>query len=350
MRPVAVFGGYGAFGLHVARELARVGHVVTIAGRNRGKAESLAAALGPPHRAVAADVTDPGSCREALAGQSVAVSCAGPFSSLGEALLQACVAARCHYVDIADDRAHAARVRGWGDRFREAGLAAAYGCSSLPGLSGALALLAREDADAPPHGARVTLFIGNDSPKGPAAIRSAVGVLGRPIPAPQGMLRGFGDREVVALPAPFGRRAVYSFDGPEYDLFPALLGVSSVAVKVGFEMRIATRAFAALATVSSRYGDRTARLLAGLGSLSKGIGHSGGAVLAELTWSDGTVRRAALACTEDGQRMAALPCALAASALASGETPRTGAATAYELLGYRRLLDAMAARGYVVQR
>jgi hypothetical protein len=91
-----------------------------------------------------------------------------------------------------------------------------------------------------------------------------------------------------------------------------------------------------------------ARLLIALGSPTRILGHSGGAVLAELTWPDGSARRAALVCAEDGQRMAALPCALAAAALASGHRVRLGAATAYELLGYRELLQAMAASGYPI--
>jgi saccharopine dehydrogenase-like protein len=346
VKPVVVFGGYGTFGSHVARELARLGHTVTIAGRDRAKAEAAARALGPRHRGIGADVTSAESCRAALAGQGVAVSCAGPFSALGEALLRECLAAQCHYADIADDRAHGARVRSWDQRFREAGLTAAYGCSSLPGLSGALALLAREGRDPPPAKARVTLFIGNANPKGAAAVRSAAEVIGRPMPAPQGTLRGFADPETVALPPPFGRRTVLNFDGAEYDLFPPLLGVSSVDVKVGFELPAARWALAALGALPARHRPRAARLLIVLGSPTRRFGHSGGAVLVELTWPDGTVRRAALACEEDGQRMAALPCALAASALASGDSTRRGAVTAYGLLGHRQLLQAMAASGY----
>jgi hypothetical protein len=343
VKPVVVFGGYGVFGSHVARELARLGHAVTVAGRDRAKAEAAAAALGPGHRGVVADVTDPSSCRQALAGHAVAASCAGPFSALGEALLEACVSAGCHYADIADDRAYAARVRGWDQRFRQAGLTAAYGCSSLPGLSGALALLAREGTAEPPESARVTLFIGNDNPKGPAAVRSVVAELGRPIAAPQGTLRGFGDCAAVDLPPPFGRRAVYTLDAPEYDLFPALLGVEAVTVKTGFEMGMATRAFALLGRLPWRHGTRTARLVSGLGRLTGATGHKGGAVLVELGWPEGTVRRASLV---GDQRMAALPCALVATALARGDRARPGVSTAYEVLGYRELLQAMAARGY----
>ena len=345
MSAVVVFGGYGAFGSHVARELARTGHVVTVAGRDREKAEDAATALGPQHRGLGADAADAGSCRQALAGQSVAVSCAGPFSALGDSLLEACLQARCHYADIADDRTYAARVRARDERFRQAGLTAAYGCSSLPGLSGALALLVCEAAAAPPRRARVTLFIGNDNPNGEAAVRSAVAALGRPIAAPQGTLRGFGDRETVVLPPPFGRRGVYNFDSPEYDLFPELLGVKGVTVKVGFESRAATHAFATLGRLPFGHGTRTARVLTGLGRLAGRTGHEGGVVHVELEWPDGAWHRASLV---GDQRMAALPCALVAAALARGDVARPGAATAYEVLGHRSLLQAMAACGYPV--
>lgn len=343
MTPVVVFGGYGVFGSRVARELAGMGHPVTVAGRDRDRAEKEAAALGPGHRAVAADVTDPASCRAALAGHTVAVSCAGPFSVGSEALLQECLAGRCHYVDIAEDRGHAARVRALGRRLEEAGLTAAYGCSSLPGLSGALALLAREGGAGPPSWARAVLFIGNRNPKGRAAVRAAVGVLGRAIRAPQGTLRGFAGRELVALPPPFGRRAVYDFDGMEYDLFPELLGVAGVTVKVGFESPMATRAFATLARLSSGYGDAAARVMSGLGRLTRGMGHAGAVVLVDLAWADGSARRASLF---GDRRMAALPAALAAEALASDDRAPRGAKTAYELLGHRKLLQAIAACGY----
>src|SRR5204862_6086264 len=124
--------------------------------------------------------------------------------------------------DIADDRAYAAAVRSYDERFRARGLAAVYGCSSLPGISGALALRAAEGIPATVDRVRVTLFIGNKNPKGRAALHSLVAGLGRPIAAPQGTLRGFRDREVVTLPPPFGRRPVFNFQSPDYDLLPKL--------------------------------------------------------------------------------------------------------------------------------
>lgn len=343
MRPALVLGGYGTFGAHVCRELVRLGVPVTVAGRDRAAAETFARALGAGCRSAAVDATRADTCRAALRDHGVAVNCAGPFNQLDASLLEACLDSGCHYADITDDRGYAALVRRVGERFRARGLAAVYGCSSLPGVSGALALMAREGTTAAVERARVTLFIGNRNPKGQAAVRSLLSGLGQGIAAPQGTLRGFHDREVVPLPPPFGRRGVFNFESPEYDLFPALLGTSAVSVKVGFELRSATYLFAVLARIGRGYGERTARMLNLPGRLLSRLGCSGGAVMSELFLADGSVRQAALLAREEGQRMAALPCALVAHSLSLDALPGAGARTAYEFLGGGALLTELIA-------
>lgn len=347
MNGVVVFGGYGVFGGHVCRELARRGIGVAVAGRDPGKAAALAASLGPGHEATGADATDAISCRQALRGRAVAVHCAGPFDSRHTTLLDACLELGCHYVDIADDRRYAAVVRSQAESFRRRGLSAVYGCSSVPGLSGALSLAALRGASSPPLRVRVTLLIGNDNPKGLAAVQSLVQGLGRPITAPQGTLHGFCERAVVPLPPPFGRRAVFSFDSPEYDLFPSLLGVRSVTVHVGFELRAVTYGLTLLALCGPGYGERMARFLSRMGGATRGQGTSGAALLTELFFANGSCRRASLCAAADGQRMAALPAALAAETLVHGRG-RPGSWTAYELLGADQLLGAEVAAGFRV--
>jgi len=342
---VIVFGASGVFGGQVARELAKRGVSVTAAGRDLANAEAAARSLDGDARAIAVDLTDASSCCAALAGHAVAVNCAGPFNRLGAALLDACLDAGCHYADITDDRGYATLVRGYDAKFRERGLVAAYGCSSLPGISGALAIHLMNGATSSVDRARITLFIGNNNPKGRAAVGSLVAGLGRPIAAPQGTIRGFRDREVVLLPPPFGPRAVFNFAAPEYDLFPKLVGAKAVSVKVGFELRLATYSFALLARLGLPFGSRTTRLLDLPGRLLGGFGCSGGAVLTELFFADGSVRRASLSGATEGQRMAALPCALVAEELARGTT-KAGAMTAYEFLGARPLIDGLLAAGY----
>lgn len=345
---VVVFGGYGTFGAHAARALANAGAKVRIAGRNEARAKSFAGELGDRHEGIAADAADPASCARALEGARVAVSCAGPFSALPLTLPEACLAAEVHYVDIADDRSWLARLRELDGRFRDRGLTAACGCSSLPGISGALALLAAERLPEVRR-ARVTLFIGNRNPKGDAAVRSAAAQLGKTFSAPQGPLVGLRGRETVRLPEPFGVRAVYDWESPELDLFPALLGAREVRIKVGFESRLANRAFATLARLGP-LGSWLVPPLSVLGRALSGFGHSGGFVQVELFAPDGSTTTASLGGAEDGQRMAALPAAFVALGLLDGTVTARGMVTAFEALGAQGLIDALVAEGYVLLR
>jgi uncharacterized protein YbjT (DUF2867 family) len=343
---IVVFGGYGTFGAHAARALAAAGLPVRIAGRDGPAAERCAAGLaGSGHEGIAADADDALSCARALAGARVAVHCAGPFAARSLALPEACLAAGAHHVDLADDRQWFRRLATLDGRFRERGLAAVAGASSLPGISGALAIAAARRLPAVGR-ARITLFIGNRNPKGEAAVRAARGQLGRPFRAPQGELRGLRGREVVRLPSPFGRRAVCDWESPELDLFPPLLGAGAVRVKVGFEAPFATRALAGLARLGPRLGGF---LLAGLTPLVRRLsflGHSGGYVQVEL-WSPGGASAVeALGGAADGQRMAALPAAFTAADLASGTMVHRGLTTAYEALGADDLLRRLTAAGY----
>lgn len=346
MSTAIVFGGYGVFGVQVVRELAQSGITVTVAGRNHEQAEAVARQLGSDHAARQVDLASPASCREALRGQVVAVNCAGSLVKLGGVLLDACLQGGCHYTDISVERDHAHLVCVRHELFRRRGLTAVYGCSSLPALSGALALQAHAGSTETPTRARVTLFIGNRNPKGRGAITSLVQLLGQPIRTPQGIVLGFRERTVVPLPAPFGRRAVFNFDGPEYDLFPKLLAVRSVEVKVGFELRLATYGFALLACLGLPLGGRTATLLERLGGWLSWLGSSGGVVMAELFYEGDKRRSAALLARREGQRMAALPCALVARTLCEGSHPKGGVMTAYEFLGAQRLLQEMVVGGF----
>ncbi len=355
MHTALVFGGYGVFGAHVARELAKRGISVCVAGRDAAKAAQSAAALGPEHTSQRADVSNRESCLAALEGKSVAVNCAGPFQQLNASLLEACLARGVHYVDIADDRRYAAMVREFGPRFADAGLAAVYGASSLPSISLALAHVALRAAkgnaatnEAAPRVKRVyaTLFIGNDNPKGQAAVRSAVESLGKPIAAPQGTLRGLADRRIVELPPPFGRKAAANFDSPDYDLMPEATGAREVMVQTSFEMPGVLASMRFFSACAPGLGKWLLPKMAGLGLVRRIMGCSGGVVQVELQMEDGSHRRAAIVARREGQRMAALPCALAVESLSKGTATSRGAMTACEQLGADSLIEQIVAEGF----
>lgn len=336
---VLVVGGYGTFGSHVARELASRGIPVTVAGRDLARAEAAAAAL-PGARALALDLADPAAVRAAVSSHRAAACCAGPFHALAPSLLEACLAERRPYADLADDRAWSRAIRARAPEIASRGIAAAWGCSSLPSISGALA--ARAAAGSRFTRARVTLFIGNHNAKGEGSVASAVAAIGRPIEAPQGALRGFSERVRVDLPPPWGRRSVWSFDSPDYDLLPEQIGARAVEVKVGFEVAAAGLAFSGLSRLGSGFGRATVRMLEGAARLVRGRGRSGGVVQVELDDDSGRSARASLSCSEGGQRMAALPLVFAIERLIEGAAP--GAYTAAELVP--DLLERLVAAGH----
>jgi hypothetical protein len=191
----------------------------------------------------------------------------------------------------------------------------------------------------------VTLFIGNDNPKGAAAVASFLRQAGRPIAAPQGTLRAGGGCARVPFPPPVGARTACDFDGPEHDLLPELMGTGHVEAKVAFELGLASRAMSLLGRIV--HGERTARWLSRMGALTRRLGTSAGAVMAELWWPDGSARSAALVAARNGQRMAALPCVLALDALGRG-AGGAGALLPHELLGARPLLAALQAEGFAL--
>lgn len=88
-----LYGATGYTGGLIARAAARGGLAPVLAGRNAGAVGALAAELGLPHRAFPLAAPD-------LAGIGLVLHCAGPFSVTGAPMMDACLAARAHYLDI----------------------------------------------------------------------------------------------------------------------------------------------------------------------------------------------------------------------------------------------------------
>jgi short subunit dehydrogenase-like uncharacterized protein len=100
---VVLYGASGFVGKQTVRYFAeRAGKTVrwAIAGRNRDKLESVRAEVGIDVDILVADSQDKTAIDAIVAQTRVLLNTAGPFALYGDAIVDACVRYRTHYVDI----------------------------------------------------------------------------------------------------------------------------------------------------------------------------------------------------------------------------------------------------------
>ena len=93
-----IYGANGYTGTLMAREAARRGLHPILAGRNEGAVSALAAELGLENRVF--DLDDPQATLSGVEGCKLVLHCAGPFSITSQPMIEACLAAGVHYLDI----------------------------------------------------------------------------------------------------------------------------------------------------------------------------------------------------------------------------------------------------------
>jgi short subunit dehydrogenase-like uncharacterized protein len=93
-----LYGANGYTGELIAREAVRRGLRPVLAGRNRDAITALASELGCGSIAIGLD--DVTALTQVLRGIRAVLHCAGPFSATAAPMMQACLAAGTHYLDI----------------------------------------------------------------------------------------------------------------------------------------------------------------------------------------------------------------------------------------------------------
>lgn len=318
-----IFGGGGYFGRLLVRELLRRGGCeVVVAGRRR-------APTPPGAGFIEADMLDAASAGKALELASVAVCAAGPFQGLPETLPRLCLERGVHYLDLADDRDHVARVRAALAERAALGPVPAIGAawSSSSALTGLLARLAAAGLDRV-HYVYAHMAPGNRSPRGPATVLALLSSLGREL-----RLRGVGGTRTATgwseprgfpFPPPIGPRTGRLVDAPDHDLLPELFSGAAAEFRVSAELGILNAFAAALARLAAAglirpaaWASTLTRALALMG----GLGHDWGAVGVELRGEKGgrpATRRASLVAEAEGPLLAVLPAAVLVPRLALG--------------------------------
>ena len=138
-----IVGGYGAFGARLVELLEHDPRLTLIvAGRSLGKARAWCAARKVAATLKPAAFDRDGDVATALAQlkPGIVVDCSGPFQAYGEGryrLIEACIAARVNYLDLADGSEFVAGVAAFDEKAREQSVYVLSGASSFPVLTAA---------------------------------------------------------------------------------------------------------------------------------------------------------------------------------------------------------------------
>jgi hypothetical protein len=245
---VLVLGATGVFGMRLARLLARDGHQLTLAARTLPAVKAFADELGATARQIdrTSDLAD-------LQGHDVIIDAAGPFHAYGPnpyRLVKASLAAKAHYLDLADNAAFCAGITALDLDAQKAGKAAISGLSSVPAISSA-AVRSLSGSERPLH-IDSAILPGNRSPRGLSVMASILSQAGRPFPHYAGgrwtTAIGWSDPQAYPLPGSLTRQG-WRIEVPDTRLFPAHFGAHTVDFRAGLELGLMRYGLAAFATL-----------------------------------------------------------------------------------------------------
>jgi short subunit dehydrogenase-like uncharacterized protein len=100
-RRLMIYGATGFTGRLIAQRAIEIGLVPLLAGRDEDRVRRQAEFLGTPWRRVGLDATE--VLTEALADIEVVVHAAGPFIATAPPMLEACLRAGTHYLDVSGE-------------------------------------------------------------------------------------------------------------------------------------------------------------------------------------------------------------------------------------------------------
>ena len=142
---VIVLGGAGEMGrkaVSIISDFENIGELV-VADFDLASAEKIVAKNASeakiPLKAVSVDVTDSEQLISLLEGKDIVLNMTGPFYRLGVPVLEAAIAAGCHYLDICDDWEPTIDMLALHEKAVESDVIAVIGIGASPGISNILA-------------------------------------------------------------------------------------------------------------------------------------------------------------------------------------------------------------------
>jgi len=316
----------------------------------RGAPGSLRAlSLQRIHRA------DEAALAEFLRGAALLVNAAGPYHWDPAPVVRACVAARCHYADLAESEAFAARVRRAAREANaaQAGIALLPGCSTAPGLLELLAQRWRERGDIAALDA--FLAIGSRNPPSRGLLAGLLAPLGRPISGSDSNSGGRCFAKLVAARARGGVRLLcgnYPAALPEGALH---FGARRVPLRfhIGFDRAWIARALHCIAplldALPQRGISRLAKWLLPLAKLARYFGtHRGILLLIARDAAGAEQERLEIRALQAGLDIPAAPPLWVAQQLARQAPRATGIVRLADVVPADAALHWLAAAGYEI--
>jgi NAD(P)-dependent dehydrogenase (short-subunit alcohol dehydrogenase family) len=348
---VLLLGGYGAFGRHIADQLAGTGKLV-IAGRSAARGRSFADSIGAEF--VTCDLNDSESVLRPVAEAGLVINAAGPFRPGAYSIPRLCIEQGCHYIDLADGRQYVTEVTGLDQAARASGVFVCSGASTTPAVTSALAAHLAQGASGV-RSIRIALTAGNKNTPGVSTFASILSYAGADIRVWRNshwvQAPGWGEAEFVEFPT-IGRRRIQLCDVPDLDLFPHRFGAEEVTFKAGVELLLFNYGLAALSGLRMIWPGLKLEKLAGplvrISRLFKGLGSYSGSVAVWLVGQDGETRSAALAAHRDGPRIPTSPAVLLARKFLAGNPPPSGAYPCAGLLDLAELTDYLSPYGILL--
>jgi short-subunit dehydrogenase len=250
---ILVIGGYGNFGKRLVDSLlAHYDYEVYVAGRSQNKAENfIQYALKKYSKKVCfiqLDVLSP-NLKERLSSVNpdLVVNASGPFQLQREGndycVARACIAAKCHYVDFADDRAFVVNFSAALDaEAKENGVMLVSGASTVPGLSSAVIdefLPEFTNLEAIKYG----ISPGNQTERGEATVGSILSYAGKSFNtltnSRKQVIYGWQNLNRYDFGSPLGKRWMSNCDIPDIDLLPHLYPtIKTVHFQAGLEVTL----------------------------------------------------------------------------------------------------------------
>lgn len=342
---VVVIGGSGNFGARIVRAL-RADPALRITAASR-RGDPVPGAEAVP--SVALDWKAVGfSARLQALLPDLVIHCVGPFQGQDYRVAQAALAAKAHYVDLADGRqfvvGFAAAVQ---TAARTQDRVAISGASTLPALSSAVIddlvepLASIESID-------VSIAPGQRAARGAATLAAVFSYLGRPVQVWRAgnWQRAWGWMDLRRIQLDVGHRWGALCDVPDLTLFPERYpGVRSVEFHAALEFKLQHAALWALAGLRRLgLGLSVDRWAIGMnrwaGWFDPFAGPWGGMRVSVVgrDRGDTQIRRTWQLCApaQDGPEIPCLAAILLARQIAAGRAPKSGA---YACMGLLRLAD-----------